>query len=87
MFEYSACKLPFVSFDLPPSRKYIESVNCGICVEPDSYRSLAEGIMNMFENRKAYSTYKLNGYNAFVEKYYWEAQEKKLLSIYPNLFK
>ena len=87
MFEYSACNLPIVSFDLPPSRKYIKSINCGICVEPDSYAALAEGIMTMFENREAYSTYKSNGYNAFVEKYYWEAQEKQLLSIYPNLLK
>lgn len=86
-FEYSACKLPIVSFDLPPSRKYIESVNCGICVEPDSHPALAEGIMNMFENRETYSTYMLNGYNSFVEKYYWEAQEKQLFDIYTTLLK
>ena len=87
MFEYSACKLPIVSFDLPPSRKYIESVNCGICVEPDSHRALAEGIINMFENKENFSLYSLNGYNSFVEKYYWEAQEKQLFDIYSNLNK
>ncbi len=87
MFEYSACKLPIVSFDLPPSRKYIESVNCGICVEPDSHHALAEGIMNMFENRETYCTYKLNGYNSFLEKFYWEAQEKQLFGIYTTLLK
>ncbi|MCH7611944.1 MAG: glycosyltransferase family 4 protein [Candidatus Marinimicrobia bacterium] len=85
MFEYSACKLPIVSFDLPPSRKYIENVQCGICVEPDSYHALAEGIMYMFENKEKYSLYKLNGYNAFVEKYFWEAQEKELFNIYTTL--
>ncbi len=87
MFEYSACKLPIVSFDLPPSKKYIDGIKCGICVEPDSHHALAEGIMNLFENREAYSTYTLNGYNSFVEKYYWEAQEKQLFEIYTTLLK
>ena len=87
MFEYSACKLPIVSFDLPPSRKYIESVNCGIFVEPDCHNSLAEGIMNMFENKEAYSIYALNGYDSFVNKFYWEAQEKQLFNIYTTLLK
>ncbi len=85
MFEYSACKLPIVSFDLPPSRQYIENVQCGICVEPDSYNALADGIIYMFENKEKYSLYKLNGYNAFVEKYYWEEQEEKLFDIYKTL--
>ena len=85
MFEYSACKLPIVSFDLPPSREYIEKVQCGVCVEPDSYHALADGIITMFENKEKYSLYKLNGYNAFVEKYYWEKQEKQLFDVYKAL--
>jgi len=87
MFEYSACKLPIVSFDLPPFRKYIESVKCGIFVEPDCHNSLAEGIMYMFENKEAYSIYALNGYDSFVNKFYWEAQEKQLFNIYTTLLK
>jgi hypothetical protein len=85
MFEYSACKLPIVSFDLPPSKKYIESINCGICVEPDSYQALAEGIIYMFENNEKYSLYKQNGYKAFVEEYFWEAQENELFNVYKTL--
>jgi len=85
MFEYSACKLPIVSFDLPPSRKYINSENCGICVKPDSPRALAEGIVMMFEKKDAYSSYKLNGYNSFVGRCFWEAQENELFAIYKKL--
>ena len=85
MFEYSACKLPIVSFDLPPSRKYLESVNCGICVEPDSPSAMAEGIMKMFKKNEVYSNYQLNGYNSFVEKCFWEAQENELFAIYKKL--
>jgi len=87
MFEYSACKLPIVAFDLPPSKKYIKNVNCGICVKPDSYHALAEGIMTMFENKQNYATFIQNGYKAFDEKYYWEAQETQLFDIYTNLLK
>ncbi|MDP7465542.1 MAG: glycosyltransferase, partial [Candidatus Marinimicrobia bacterium] len=85
MFEFSACKLPIVSFDLPPSRRYIENVQCGICVEPDSYQALAEGIIYMFENNEKYSLYKQNGYKAFVEEYFWEAQENELFNVYKTL--
>lgn len=86
MFEYSACKLPIVSFDLPPSRKYFEEVECGICVEPDSPSALANGIIALFKDKKKYSLFSRNGYNAFIKKYYWEAQEKQLFDIYTTLF-
>lgn len=85
MFEYSACKLPIVSFDLPPSRKYIDKVQCGICVEPDSHSALAEGIITLFDDNEKYSLFSQNGYEAFNEKYFWEAQEKQLFDIYTTL--
>ncbi len=85
MFEFSACKLPIVSFDLPPSKKYIESINCGVCVGVDSHEELATGITRLFEKKDEYELYSKNGYNAFLDKYHWEAQEEELLSIYSEL--
>jgi glycosyltransferase involved in cell wall biosynthesis len=85
MFEFSACKLPILSFDLPPSRKYIDSINCGICVEVDSYEALAKGIIQLFENEDQYELYSENGYKAFLEKFHWEAQETQLFDVYTSL--
>lgn len=85
MFEFSACKLPIVSFDLPPSRKYVDSVNCGICVEVDSHEALAKGIIQCFENKEEYELHSKNGYNAFINKNHWEAQEDELFNVYNRL--
>jgi len=87
MFEYNACKLPIVSSDLPPSKKHMKDVSCGICIKPNSYHDLADGIIQMFNNEKKLSLYGENGYNAFINQNYWEAQEERLFDIYKVLIK
>ena len=41
----------------------------------------------MFNNEKKLSLYEENGYNAFINQNYWEAQEERLFDIYKVLIK
>lgn len=82
MFEYNACRLPIVASALPTAIKHINEISCGLCVEPGSSKSLAEGIIYFFNNKKIINECKENGYKAFLKKLQWEFQEDTLKKIY-----
>ena len=85
MFEYAACKLPIIAFDLPPARAFINKEECGICVQPDSVDALADGIINLLIDSFKINILANNGFMAYKNKYYWEYQEKDFFAIYHNL--
>ena len=86
MFEYAACKLPIVAFDLPTARKFIVNKQCGLCVQPDSVEALAQGIINLLNDCNNINTMAENGFNAYQKYCYWECQESALFTIYNQLF-
>jgi len=84
-FEYMAAGLPVIASDFPLWKKIIDDAGCGICVNPASPREIAEAILHLFNNPQLRKQMGENGRRAVEEKYNWERESKKLLTVYEKL--
>ncbi|MBR4330237.1 MAG: glycosyltransferase [Candidatus Riflebacteria bacterium] len=85
MFEYMSASLPVIASDFPLWKEIIERNKCGICVNPQDPKKIAESIDYLFEHQKEAAEMGKNGRNAVYEKYNWANEEKKLLKLYDSL--
>ncbi|WP_392885615.1 glycosyltransferase family 4 protein [Eubacterium limosum] len=83
--EYMAMGLPVVISDYPFGVKEINRLKCGICVNPENPKEIADAINWLFDHPEEAETMGENGKKAVVEKYNWKTQEKKLLALYESL--
>jgi len=85
ILEYMASKLAVVTSDLPLVKKFIEKEKCGLVFRSTSYKDLANKISRLASDRELVKRMAENGEKAFLEKYNWQKEEKKLLKIYKEL--
>jgi len=85
MFEYMSAGLPLIGSHFPLWRGIIEGNECGLCVDPQDPHAIAEGIRWIMDHPVEAKRMADNGRKAVREKYNWEAEGKKLLSIYKEL--
>jgi len=85
IFEYMAMGLPIIASDFPAWKKFIEKENTGICVDPTSPRQIADALLRLDIDRPFASELGRNGRKAFLEKYNWEVEEKKLIALYEEM--
>lgn len=85
MFEYMAAGLPVIASDFPLWKEIIEKNQCGICVDPLDPKAIAKAIDYLADHPEEAVEMGLNGRNAVVDKYNWEAEEIKLLHFYSSL--
>jgi glycosyltransferase involved in cell wall biosynthesis len=85
LFEYMAFGLPVVASDLPTIRPFVEGTNCGILVPPSDVLGLAAAIEHIFAHPAQAQQLGENGRRAVLDHYNWEAEERKLLSLYEDL--
>lgn len=85
MFEYMAAGIPCVISDFPMLKKVIEGENCGICVNPEDPKAIADAINNLLNNESLAKQMGENGRKAVEEKYNWATQEKKLIKLYHQI--
>jgi len=85
MFEYMSAGIPVVASNFPLWRKIIEGNNCGICVDPEDPKAMAEAIDYLVEHKEEAKKMGKNGRAAVEEKYNWEVEERKLIAIYNRL--
>lgn len=84
-FEYMSCGVPVVGSDLPPIKRFVESYNSGIIVDPTNPEAIADAIGRLLDNPKLCRELGNNGIRAVREAYNWGMMEKKLLKIYGQL--
>jgi glycosyltransferase involved in cell wall biosynthesis len=87
MFEYMAVGLPIVGSDLPPIRRFIQESNAGLLAIPSDPHSHAEKILSIIECPEMAKQMGQKGREAFLSKFNWTSEEKKLLSLYRELLK
>jgi glycosyltransferase involved in cell wall biosynthesis len=87
IFEYMALGLPVLISDFPKLKEFVESNDCGIAVDPTSPKAIAEAIKYLYENPDIRKRMGENGKRAFLERYNWEIEEKKLLNVYMTVLK
>jgi hypothetical protein len=85
MFEYMSAGIPVIASNFPLWKEIVEGNQCGICVDPLNPQAIAEAVQWLLENRDEAKRMGENGRKAVEEKYNWEAEAKKLRSLYREL--
>jgi glycosyltransferase involved in cell wall biosynthesis len=85
MFEYMSGALPVIASDFPVYRKIVESVGCGLLVDPHDSVAIADAILWMIRNPAEAAEMGRNGQRAIAEKYNWENEAKNLIAAYAEL--
>ena len=85
LFEYMMLGLPVLASDFPNTKRLMEENACGLTVDPEDPREVAEKIMNFARNPEAARRMGMRGMKAVKEKYNWLVEEKKLLKLYAEI--
>ena len=85
MFEYMSYKLPLIASNFKLFSDIFKDSKCGLNVNPCNPKEIAQAIDDLIKNpTKRYEMGK-NGYQAIMNKYNWDIEEKKLFSFYKKL--
>lgn len=87
MFEYMVSGVPVIASDFPLWKEIVEGNKCGLCVNPFDPVAIAHAIDYIIDNPAEAVRMAKNGQKAVIEKYNWEVEEKKLLTLYGKLVK
>jgi glycosyltransferase involved in cell wall biosynthesis len=85
VYEYMSSGLPVIISDCPYARKAIKEFEFGICVQPDDVDAIADAISYLLDNPEVARELGENGRRAVLEKYNWDFEERKLLTLYEEL--
>lgn len=85
MFEYMSAGVPVIASDFPLWREVIERNQCGICVNPNNPEQIATAIRHLRDRPEEVERMGSNGRRAVAEKYRWDREEIKLVSLYRSL--
>lgn len=85
MFEYMSAGIPVIASDFPVWRRIIEDSGCGICVDPTKPEAIASAIKWIMDHQDEARQMGQDGRRAIENKYNWELEEKKLVSLYEKL--
>jgi len=85
IFEYMSTGLPVIASNFPLWKQFFDINKCGITVDPLNAEDIAEGIKYLISNPGLMREMRENGKRAYLEKYNWDSEEKKLLQVYGSL--
>lgn len=83
-FEYMACSLPMVMSDFPYWQETFEK--CALFADPYNPKDIADKILYLLDNPDEAKRLGDKGRQLTEEKYNWEAESKKLVGLYEELF-
>ena len=85
LFEYMALGLPVVLSDLPPSRPFVAGNDVGIMVDPNDHLAYAQAIINLLNDPGGCRGMGMRGRQLVEQKYNWEIESEKLMSLVKEL--
>jgi glycosyltransferase involved in cell wall biosynthesis len=85
MFEYMSAGIPVIASDFPLWNELIEGTQCGVCVDPNSPEEIAAAIRHLRNHPEEVARMGNNGRQAVEDKYRWDREEIKLVSLYRGL--
>lgn len=83
-FEYMAAGIPILCSNFPVWKMLIEDQGCGICVDPDDYRSITYGLNRLVEQPALVEEMGKAGLR-LAKKYSWGTQETNLIEMYDSI--
>lgn len=87
LFEYMSAGMPVVASDFPLWRSIVDEAGCGLLVDPLDPHAIAKAMRWIVEHPNEATEMGNRGRVAVVEKYNWEAEFPKLLTLYNKLQK
>jgi len=87
MFEYMSAGIPVIASNFLLWREIIEKNNIGICVNPLNPKEIAKAINTLLNNDSLTREMGLKARKLVEEKYNWENEEKKLITLYSTILK
>jgi len=85
LFEYMSAGLPVICSHFPLWKDIVEGNKCGICVNPENPKEIAQAIHFILEHQEEARIMGINGRNAVNQQYNWSSEEKKLVNFYNQL--
>jgi len=82
LFEYMAAGIPVIASNFSLWREIVEGNNCGLCVDPLNPKEIAKAIEYLLTHPEEARRMGENGRRAVEEKYNWEREGQKLLTLY-----
>lgn len=87
LFEYMSAGLPVIASNFPLWKEIVEGNKCGICVDPLKPEEIARAIEYLLTHPEEARRMGENGRKAVLEKYNWEKESEKLVSLYKELLR
>lgn len=85
LYEYMAASIPVIATDISQWRKLLEENECGLVVNPENPKEVANKIKKLLENPKRMEKMGENGRNLVKNNFNWDIEEKKLLKFYKKI--
>lgn len=85
MFEYMSSGIPVIASHYPLWMDIIEGNNCGLCVDPENPKAIADAVEFIINNPRDAEKMGKNGLKAVYEIYNWKIEEQKLISLYQEI--
>lgn len=82
MFEYMAMGIPVLVSNFPLLQQIVDQDNCGLCVDPENIEEVRSALFFFHNNPDESREMGLRGQKAVNEKYKWERESEKLVSLY-----
>jgi glycosyltransferase involved in cell wall biosynthesis len=82
LFEYMAAGIPIIASRFPLWRSIVEGNRCGICVEPESPKEIADAIAFLKSNPREAQQMGVRGRRIVETEYNWNRESRKLLQFY-----
>jgi glycosyltransferase involved in cell wall biosynthesis len=85
LFEYMSAGIPVIASDFPFIRKVVSEADCGLLVRPEDVEEIASAMKRILQDPNGTARCGRNGLQAVRERYNWQMEEQKLLSLYATL--
>lgn len=86
-FEYMMFEIPIIASNYFRWKEFLEKNECGIAVNPDNYYEIAEKIDKILSDINLLKRMGSNGKSLVLEKYNWNIEKEKLISLYKELLR
>lgn len=86
LFQYMLLGKPVIVSDCRSLKRVVEDAKCGLIFRAGDEKDLVEKILTLYQDKALREILGKNGEKAVKEKYNWQKESQKLLSLYKELF-